>query len=81
MISTFESLLPVFLLIGLGFILRNRQVVPEDMWRGVELVAYWVFFPALLVDTLVRADIASLPLGAITVTMIGAFFTMAIALL
>ncbi len=81
MISTFDSLLPVFLLIGLGFILRHRRVVPEDMWRGVELVGYWVFFPALLVDTLVRADIASLPLGAITVTMIGAFFTMAIALL
>ena len=81
MIASFETLLPVFLVIGLGFALRSRHVVPEEMWRGVELVAYWVFFPALLVDTLARADIASLPLGAITVTMVGAFFAMALMLL
>ena len=81
MISTFESLLPVFLLIALGFVLRWRNVVPEDMWRGVELLGYWVFFPALLGDTLIRSDIANLPLTGIAVTLIGTFATMAAALL
>ena len=81
MISTFEILLPVFLLIALGFVLRWRNVVPEDMWRGVELLGYWVFFPALLGDTLIRSDIANLPLTGIAVTMIGTFATMAAALL
>lgn len=81
MIATFESLLPVFLLIALGWALKTRNIVPEDMWRGVELIGYWVFFPALLADTMIRSDLTSLPLTGITITMIGTFFTMAVGLL
>lgn len=81
MIAAIESLLPIFLLIGLGFVLRWRNVVPEDMWRGVELLGYWVFFPALLSETLIAADLASLPLAEITFTMALAFATMAGGLL
>ncbi|MBL8906550.1 MAG: AEC family transporter [Rhizobiales bacterium] len=81
MIAVIESLLPIFCLIGLGFILRWRNVVAEDMWRGVELLGYWVFFPALLSETLIEADLASLPLAEITFTMALAFATMAGGLL
>ncbi len=81
MTSTFETLLPVFLLIALGWGLRYRNVVPEDMWRGIELLGYWVFFPALLGDTLIRSDISQLPLTGIAFTMIGAFLTMTLILL
>ena len=81
MIAAIESLLPIFVLIGLGFLLRWRGVVPADMWRGVELLGYWVFFPAILSETLIRADLSSLPLTAITVTMALAFATMAGGLL
>lgn len=81
MIATFESLLPVFLLIALGWALKTRNIVPEDMWRGVELIGYWVFFPALLADTMIRSELTSLPLTGITVTMLGTFATMATALL
>ena len=81
MIAAFESLLPIFALIILGFGLRWRGIVAEDMWRGVELLGYWVFFPALLMETLIRSDIGDLPLTAIASTMIASFMTMAIALL
>jgi predicted permease len=81
MIAAVESLLPIFCLIGLGFVLRWRNVVGEDMWRGVELLGYWVFFPALLSETLIEADLASLPLAEITFTMALAFATMAGGLL
>lgn len=81
MISTFETLLPVFMLIALGWGLRSRNIVPEDMWRGLELLGYWVFFPALIGDTLIRSNIASLPLTGIAFTMIGTFLVMALGLL
>jgi hypothetical protein len=80
MIAAFESLLPIFAIIVLGFALRWRSIVPEDMWRGVELLGYWVFFPALLSETLIRADLRSLPLAGITMTMIASFLTMALGL-
>jgi predicted permease len=81
MIAAFESLLPIFAIIVIGFALRARNIVPIEMWRGVEVLAYWVFFPALLSETLIRADLAALPLGAIAATMILSFLTMAGGLL
>lgn len=81
MSASFETLLPIFLLIALGLGLRWRGIVPEDMWRGLELLGYWVFFPALLMETLIRSDISNLPLTGIAFTMIASFMTMAIALL
>ena len=81
MTAAFESLLPIFILIALGFLLRWREIVPDDMWRGIEILSYWVFFPALLLETLVRADLRALPLTGILFTMAAVFLTMAGALL
>ena len=47
MSATFTALLPVFMLIALGYVLHWRNIIPDEMWRGVELLGYWVFFPAL----------------------------------
>lgn len=81
MTAAFESLLPVFLLLGLGLVLRWREIVPVDLWRGIELLGYWVFFPALLAQTLISSDIQTLPLAGITFTMLASFATMAGGLL
>lgn len=81
MTAAFESLLPVFLLLGLGFLLRWREIVPLDLWRGIELLGYWVFFPALLAQTLISSDIQTLPLAGVTFTMLASFAIMAGGLL
>lgn len=75
--TSFEVLLPVFLLIAIGFGVRKIGLVPADQWRGVELVAFWVFFPALVGETLLEADLKSLPLTGITLTMFLTAITMA----
>lgn len=81
MIVVIGSLLPVFLLIMLGFCLKHFSVVPEEMWRGVEQLGYWVFFPSLLASTMARADLGAIEISAISLTMVAAFATMAIGLL
>ena len=81
MLAAFESLLPVFMLMGLGFVLRWRSIIPAELWRGVELLGYWVFFPALLSLTLIRADLASLPLTGIMLTMAATYSTVAVLLI
>ena len=70
--SIFESLLPVFLLICLGAALRRIDLVPRDMWSGFERIAYWVFFPALLIETLVTADLNAGPVAGLTLAMLAA---------
>lgn len=81
MIVVAASLLPVFLLIVLGFCLKHFEVVPEEMWRGVEKLGYWVFFPSLLASTMARADLAAIEISTISLTMTAAFATMAAGLL
>ena len=51
--------LPVFLLIVLGFVLKRSLMRLETQWHGLERLTYYVLFPALLIQTLVKADLSS----------------------
>ncbi len=57
-----DSLLPVLLLIALGAGLSAFKVVDGDAWLGIERLAYYVLFPALLIGTIART---SLPLDTV----------------
>jgi len=61
MSTVFAALLPVFLLIVLGFVLRRLLLTEEAHWVGCEQLVYYVLFPALLIETLARADLAHVP--------------------
>ena len=54
----------------LGNLVRRTGLVPEPDWRGVELVCFWLLFPALLCITLARIDLASVPVGPLAITML-----------
>lgn len=75
------SLVPVFLLIVTGWAVRVGGVVNEAQWAGFEKVTYLILFPALVVETLARADLASAPLAAVGGALTGAILLMASLLL
>jgi malonate transporter and related proteins len=59
------ALMPVFLLIVLGVVLK-RTLMPEDaQWHGLERLTYYVLFPMLLIQTLVKADLSSVPVAGV----------------
>ena len=60
-----SALLPVFLLIVLGFILRRSLMRLDTQWHGLERLTYYVLFPTLLIQTLVKADLSSLPVAGV----------------
>jgi len=59
------ALLPVFLLILLGVVLKRSLIQPEPQWQGLERLTYYVLFPALLVQTLVKADLSKVPIAGV----------------
>jgi len=59
------ALLPVFLLIVLGFVLKRSLMRLETQWHGLERLTYCVLFPALLIQTLVKADLSSVPVAGV----------------
>ena len=56
--TTALGLLPDFLLIILGYALRRWLHLGDHFWTGLEKLVYFVLFPALLFNSLARADLA-----------------------
>jgi hypothetical protein len=65
MAIVFAALLPVFLLIVLGIILKRTLMRLETQWHGLERLTYYVLFPMLLIQTLVKADLSSVPVAGV----------------
>lgn len=83
MIETLAAVLPVFLVILVGFVLRRMRWVPDAFWAPAESVTYTVTFPALLVANLARADmeaVAWAPLMAVQAIAVLLVATAALAL-
>ena len=78
MSAVFVSLLPVFLLIVAGAALRRVLVREDAHWIGVERLVYYVLFPALLVDTVARADLGAVPVAGMGVALAGAVILMSV---
>ena len=59
------ALLPVFLLIVLGVALKRSLMRLDAQWHGLERLTYYVLFPALLIQTLVKADLTKVPVAGV----------------
>jgi predicted permease len=53
-----NSTLPVFLLIGVGWLLKNQGVLPQSAVGAINSIAFNVAFPALLFREMAQATIA-----------------------
>ncbi|MGF1593474.1 MAG: AEC family transporter [Kiloniellaceae bacterium] len=70
------AVLPVFLLILLGFGLRRRGWIADGFWEPAERLCYFFLLPALLVTSLAGADFASLPAAAMAGAVVLAIVAM-----
>lgn len=77
MSAVFASLIPTFLIIATGWLCRATGFVGESHWAGLERATYVIFFPALIVDTLSRADLTSVPVLGVGGALVGAILLMA----
>lgn len=70
------AVLPVFLLILLGYAIRRRGWITAGFWEPAERLTYLFLLPALLATTLARADFSSLPAAAMAGAVELAILTM-----
>jgi len=50
------ALVPLALLIALGFGLRRAEFLPDAVWAGLDRLNYWVLFPALIFVSLAQSQ-------------------------
>ncbi len=61
MIPILSALAPLFLITAIGYALAAMKFGGDEMWHALDHITFYVFFPALLVKTLMRADLGSVP--------------------
>lgn len=74
MINTLFSILPIFLLIASGFLLKRKIAPDETFWKMVEKLTYYVFFPCLLILKIGEADFTSINSSGALAAVVGATF-------
>jgi hypothetical protein len=81
MTAAFIALLPVFIVILVGFGLRKSKLIGEIHWAAVDHVCYYVLFPAIFFKEIVAADFSGIPVFGMAFAMILAVVTMSAVLL
>ncbi|GGE47159.1 transporter [Agaricicola taiwanensis] len=81
MLIAINTLIPVFLVIALGFGLQRMGLVTGAMWEGMERITYYVLFPILLVQTLATADFSGVPVLSMGFAMFLGTLTMSVVVL
>ncbi len=80
MIAILSALAPLFLITALGYALASLKFGGGEMWHALDHITFYVFFPALLVKTLMRADLGSVPARDLVLVSFGSITIMSGAL-
>ncbi|WP_417688941.1 AEC family transporter [Roseibium sp.] len=81
MLMTLAALLPVILVIASGHLVARTGLISGEQWRGVERLAYYVLFPAVLFRTISTVDFSSLPTFNMGAALLSSILAMVVLLL
>jgi len=70
MSTIFLALLPVFMVILIGFALKRTGVIGEAQWAGLDQICYFVLFPAIIFKEIAAADFSAVPVFQMAGAMI-----------
>ncbi len=80
MIAAFVALLPVFLVIVVGYGLRRTKLIGDDHWVAVDHLCYYVLFPAIMFKEIAGADFTGVPVWSMAFAMMLAIIIMSASL-
>lgn len=76
MLHIVYALIPIFLVIALGFVIRRMDFPGEAFWAPLDRMNYYVLFPALLCYTLAVAEIRLGEVGAMAAVLAAGMMSM-----
>lgn len=79
--AVFNALVPVFLLVALGVLLKRILLKSDNAWDSLEDLTYYVLFPALLFLATATADLSKVPIWGIFTALVTAIVASAVLLL
>jgi malonate transporter and related proteins len=79
MTTIFLALLPVFIVILIGWGLRRLHVIRDEQWLALDQLCYFVLFPAIIFKEIAAADFSTVPVLQMALSMmlaVGAMFAL-----
>ena len=77
MSTTLGAIAPVFLIIATGHLLFRTRLVDENIWSAIEHLCFYLLFPFLIIRTLSRANLGSVPVLDFLIVLVVAILGMA----
>lgn len=70
MLTTAGAILPIFLLIVVGYVFKRTGFLGDGFWAPAEKLVYYVLLPALIIRSMTESDLSSLPVGPMTIALL-----------
>lgn len=70
--SATAAILPIALLVALGYLARRSGLVPTSAWSGIELGCYRILFPAIMLISVYRAELDWSRIGPFAMALLAA---------
>ncbi len=70
-----EALAPVLIVIATGNIVARLGLITGEQWVGIERIAYFVLYPAIIIHTVARTDFMALPALTMSLVLVGSILT------
>lgn len=81
MITTLNAIAPIFLIIATGYLLFRFRVVGESVWSAIEHICFYLLLPFLIIRTLSRANLGSVPIFDFMLVLVVAILGMSVLLI
>lgn len=81
MITTLNAIAPIFLIILIGYLLFRSSIIGESVWSAIEHICFYLLLPFLIIRTLSRANLGSVPVIDFTLVIVVAILGMSTSLI
>jgi malonate transporter and related proteins len=75
----FASILPIFLLIIAGYVIKRTAIVDDAGWRGLDQLSFFMLYPVLLFVSIVRADFSKIAIFDVLAVMSASWLAIGLA--
>ncbi|MBL3285139.1 AEC family transporter [Rickettsiales endosymbiont of Paramecium tredecaurelia] len=77
MIHILSGTVPTFIIAVIGVFIKNKWLKSHEFWRGLEKLSYFLLFPAVLFNSILNANLQSVPIAKLIIVLIIAILIVA----
>ena len=75
------AIVPILVVMTVGYVLRRRWFTSPSFWSGLESLNYLVLMPALFINSIGQADLSAIPFAKVALTLAVPFVSLTVLLL